>query len=100
MDINRLTEKSQEALAQAQNVAVSHGHVEIDGEHLLMALLDQEGGLLPRLLARMEAPVDQLRNRIEDELQKRPKVGGPGAEPRRGERRGMARRARRPARAG
>ena len=81
MDINRLTEKSQEALGQAQNIAVNHGHVEIDGEHLLLALLEQEGGLLPRLLARMEAPVDQLRGRIEDELEKRPKVGGPGAEP-------------------
>src|SRR5687768_5403939 len=81
MDLNKLTEKSQEALGQAQSIAVNHGHVEIDGEHLLLALLDQEGGLLPRLLARMEAPVDQFRNRIEEELERRPKVGGPGAEP-------------------
>ena len=41
MDMNRLTQKSQEALHDAQTKALRFGHVEVDGEHLLLALLDQ-----------------------------------------------------------
>ena len=41
MDINKLTQKSQEALAEAQSIATRMGHIEVDGEHLLMALIDQ-----------------------------------------------------------
>src|SRR5689334_12524040 len=81
MDFNKLTQKSQEAFAQAQSEAVTYGHVKVDGEHLLIALLEQQDGLLPRLLQRMNAPVDSLRGRVREELEKRPKVGGSGAEP-------------------
>ena len=49
MDVNRLTQKSQEALHDAQTKALRFGHVEVDGEHLLLALLDQPDGLIPRL---------------------------------------------------
>jgi ATP-dependent Clp protease ATP-binding subunit ClpB len=80
MDLNRLTQKSQEALTDAQTKALRFGHVEIDGEHLLLALLDQPEGLIPRLLARMEVPVDSLKAAVEAELEKRPRVSGPGAE--------------------
>ena len=41
MDLNRLTQKSQEALAAAQDLATRAGHTEVDGEHLLLALLDR-----------------------------------------------------------
>lgn len=81
MDINKLTEKLQEALAQAQVAAVRYGHVEVDGEHLLLALLQQPDGLLPRLLQRLEIPPATVEARVEQELAKRPKVGGPGADP-------------------
>ena len=54
MDINRLTQKSQEAVQAAQTKAVRYGHQEVDGEHLLLALLDQAEGLVPRLLQRLE----------------------------------------------
>ncbi len=81
MDANRLTQKSQEALAAAQNRAVEFGHVEVDGEHLLWGLLTQEGGLVPRLLQRMDVRPDQLCQDIEAELEQRPRVSGPGAEP-------------------
>src|SRR5947208_5454187 len=81
MDLNRLTLKSQEAIASAQATAVRYGHVEVDGEHLLLALLEQPDGLLPRLLQRMDAPVATLRSNVEQELAKRPAVGGPGTEP-------------------
>ena len=47
MDINKLTQKSQEALAEAQSIATRLGHIEVDGEHLLMALIDQPEGLVP-----------------------------------------------------
>ena len=50
MDPNRLTQKSQEALHDAQTQALRFGHTEVDGEHLLLALLDQPDGLVPRLL--------------------------------------------------
>ncbi len=46
----RLTQKSQEALHDAQTKALRFGHTEVDGEHLLLALLDQPDGLVPRLL--------------------------------------------------
>ena len=80
MDTNRLTEKSQEALQAAQTKAIRHGHVEVDGEHLLLALVEQADGLVPRLLQRMDVPVDALRSRIEQELARKPRVSGPGAE--------------------
>ncbi len=50
MDMNRLTQKSQEALQEAQTIAGRMGQTEVDGEHLLLALLDQPDGLIPRLL--------------------------------------------------
>jgi len=50
MDINRLTEKAQEALRAAQSEATRQGHQQIDVEHLLLALLDQEGGLAKSIL--------------------------------------------------
>jgi len=81
MDFNRLTQKSQEAFAEAQNKAVIHGHVEVDGEHLLWALLNQPDGLVPRLLLRMEIKPEQLKKAVQDDLDKRPSVSGPGAEP-------------------
>ncbi|MFY9825719.1 MAG: ATP-dependent chaperone ClpB [Thermoanaerobaculia bacterium] len=80
MDINKLTQKSQEALQSAQTKALRYGQQEVDGEHLLLALLEQPEGLVPRLLARMEAPTEALKAEVERELSRRPKVSGPGAE--------------------
>ncbi|AJF68642.1 ATP-dependent chaperone ClpB [Streptomyces vietnamensis] len=81
MDTNRLTEKSQEALRDAQTKALRFGHVEVDGEHLLMALLDQSEGLVPRLLSAAGGDPDRTRAAVEAELGRRPSVSGPGAEP-------------------
>lgn len=52
MDFNKLTQKLQEAVAAAQSLASDSGHQEIDNLHLLKALLQQQEGLLPRLLQR------------------------------------------------
>ncbi|MCW2515989.1 MAG: ATP-dependent chaperone ClpB [Mycobacterium sp.] len=81
MDINKLTQKSQEALTEAQSIATRMGHTEVDGEHLLMALIDQPDGLVPRLLEQVGADTAALRADVEGELNRRPKVSGPGATP-------------------
>ena len=80
MDLNKFTLKSQEAIAAAQSRAIEYGHQETDGEHLLLALTDQADGLFPRLLAKMEVPLHSFRERLAQELNKIPKVSGPGTE--------------------
>jgi ATP-dependent Clp protease ATP-binding subunit ClpB len=81
VDPNRLTQKSQEALHDAQTKALRFGHTEVDGEHLLLALLDQPEGLVSRLLDRADVNTAQLRTDLEAELSRRPRVTGPGAAP-------------------
>ncbi|MDP9844175.1 ATP-dependent chaperone ClpB [Streptosporangium lutulentum] len=81
MDLNQLTQKSQEALHDAQTKALRFGHTEVDGEHLLLALLDQPEGLIPRLMLAADADPNRLREELEAELSRRPRVSGPGAEP-------------------
>ncbi|MDQ1382055.1 MAG: ATP-dependent Clp protease ATP-binding subunit ClpB, partial [Actinomycetota bacterium] len=81
MDLNRLTQKSQEALHDAQTKALRFGHTEVDGEHLLLALLDQPQGLVPRLLASAGADPERLRADLESDLARRPRSTGPGVAP-------------------
>ena len=80
MDLEKLTQKSREALASAQSTAAQFGHTEVDAEHLAHALLAQEGGLAPRLFEKMGVPVDPFRKRLDQELERRPRVSGPGRE--------------------
>jgi ATP-dependent Clp protease ATP-binding subunit ClpB len=81
MDPSHLTQKSQEALHDAQTKALRFGHTEVDGEHLLLALLDQAEGIAPRLLSQAGADPDRLRKTLEAELSRRPRVRGPGVNP-------------------
>jgi ATP-dependent Clp protease ATP-binding subunit ClpB len=74
VDINRFTEKAQQALQAAQASAVKRGHQQIDGEHLLLALLDQEPGLAVSILRKADVDVNTLRQRVERELDKVPRV--------------------------
>ncbi|HKB68924.1 MAG TPA: ATP-dependent chaperone ClpB [Pyrinomonadaceae bacterium] len=74
MDINRLTEKAQEALRAAQSEATRLGHQQLDVEHLLLALLDQEGGLARSVLDKTGVDADLVRQRLETELARLPKV--------------------------
>jgi len=80
MDLSKLTHKSQEALQAAQTKALRYGHQEVSGEHLLLALLEQPEGLVPRLLARMDVDPGALAADLEKALGERPSVTGPGAE--------------------
>ncbi|HEX9519173.1 MAG TPA: Clp protease N-terminal domain-containing protein, partial [Streptosporangiaceae bacterium] len=81
MDPGRLTQKSQEALHDAQTRALRYGHPAADGEHLLLALLDQPDGIVPRLLRQAGADPGRLRKALEAELERRPRVSGPGVAP-------------------
>jgi ATP-dependent Clp protease ATP-binding subunit ClpB len=81
MDMNTLTEKSQEALRSARSHAVERGHSDVDAEHLAMALLEQPGGLAPRLLERANVDPALLRTEMDEQLDRRPRVAGPGATP-------------------
>ncbi|GAA3285738.1 ATP-dependent chaperone ClpB [Dactylosporangium vinaceum] len=80
MDLNRLTEKSQQALQAAQAAARRHGHPDADGEHLLVGLLDDPDGVAVRLLTGLGVDIEQLRDRVERDLRRRPSVTGPGAQ--------------------
>ena len=68
MDMNKLTQKSQEAVQQAQAIALRYGHREVDGEHLLASLLAQDNGLVPRMLTRIQVDGDVLKSELEKEL--------------------------------
>jgi ATP-dependent Clp protease ATP-binding subunit ClpB len=79
MDINRFTEKAQEAVRAAQTLATRYGNQQVEVEHLLTALLDQQGGLVPSVLTRAGVAVEPLRDAVEREINRLPKVGGPSA---------------------
>src|SRR5271165_2555850 len=81
MDFNRFTEKLQEAVRAAQSIALQHGNQQIDTEHLMLALLDQEGGLAPSILNKADIRVDALRTRIQQEIDRFPKVSGSAVSP-------------------
>jgi ATP-dependent Clp protease ATP-binding subunit ClpB len=81
MDPQRFTQKTQEAFLAAQAEAVRRSHVETDVEHLLWAMLEQEDGLVPRLLRKADVPVDDVRAAVEADLRRRPQLTGPGVEP-------------------
>ncbi|SPE52235.1 protein disaggregation chaperone [Verrucomicrobia bacterium] len=76
MQLDRLTIKSQEAMQEAQRVAHGYSHQEVDGEHLLLAMLGQSESLIPDLLEKIGAPPAKLRPDIERELSRRHKVQG------------------------
>ncbi|MBQ4431062.1 MAG: AAA family ATPase, partial [Synergistaceae bacterium] len=80
MDMNKLTRKSQEALASAQALASEYNHQQVDDIHLLASLLKDSDGLIPQLLARMNADTNAIAKTAENELSKLPRVTGSGTE--------------------
>ena len=81
MNAQKLTQKSMEALQQAQSLALEYQHMQIEPLHLAHALLSQENGLIPQLVAKMNVQPAALLQSVEKELQKMPGVSGPGREP-------------------
>src|SRR5213082_2453389 len=76
MRIDRFTQKMQEALQAAQDVASQFNHQEITNEHFLSALLDQSDGITQPLLEKIGVPANRLRERLTGELERRPRVTG------------------------
>ncbi len=79
MDINRFTQKSQEAITSAHSKAARYGHQQVDIEHLLASLLEQDGGLAGSILSKTGVNPDGLKRRIEQELDRMPKVSSSGS---------------------
>jgi ATP-dependent Clp protease ATP-binding subunit ClpB len=76
MRVDKYTQKMQEALQAAQNIASDFNHSEITNEHFLSALLDQSEGVTRPLLEKMGVAVDRLREELRGDLEARPKVHG------------------------
>src|SRR5262245_16906499 len=76
MEFNRFTEKLQEGFRSAQALATKRGHQQVDVEHLLVALLSQDGGLMQSLLTKAEVDLTVLHQRLMDQLEKLPRVQG------------------------
>jgi ATP-dependent Clp protease ATP-binding subunit ClpB len=77
MDINRFTEKAAEAVRAAQTLATRYSNQQIEVEHVFMALLEQQDGLVPSILTRAGVNVDSLKAAVEKDISKIPKVTGP-----------------------
>jgi len=79
MDFNRFTEKLQEGVHAAQSLASRRGQQQLDVEHLLTALLEQEGGLAPSILIKSGANAEAVHHRLMQDLDRLPRVSGGGA---------------------
>ncbi|BBD06915.1 ATP-dependent chaperone ClpB [Desulfovibrio ferrophilus] len=81
MDLNKFTQKSQEAVSKAQDIAIRSGHQQVDAEHLLLSLMQQSGGLASRLVEQAGADPKAYIRALEAEIAKLPRVSGSGAAP-------------------
>ena len=80
MNMNQFTQKSLESIQSAQTIATQYGNQQIEQSHLLLALVDQEGGFIPQLLANLGLTVESFRAAVRHEVEKLPKVSGSGRE--------------------
>ena len=80
MDYTRLTQKSQQAVRDASSLAQRYQHQQLDVEHLLVALCTQSEGVIPRILAKMNVPLETFLAPVLKELESRPRVSGAGVE--------------------
>ncbi|MCB0321678.1 MAG: hypothetical protein KDD60_12190, partial [Bdellovibrionales bacterium] len=80
MDINKFTQKSQEVLAASQSKAATLGHQQVDADHLFISLINQSDGTYRRVLEKIGINVQQLSEKAQELLSKKPSVTGPGAE--------------------
>jgi ATP-dependent Clp protease ATP-binding subunit ClpB len=80
MDLNKYTQKSQEALLHAQQLAQEYNHQAIEPAHLLLALLGQEEGVVPVIVNKVAGGVQGLRDELTSDLEKRPKIHGSNTE--------------------
>ena len=81
MNAQKFTQKSLEAIQAAQQISIEHQNMQISQEHLLYALLTQEGGLIPELLQKMQVDAGAMTSRLEGMIDALPQVSGPGRDP-------------------
>lgn len=81
MNVQKFTKKALEAVTSAQNIALENQNMQIMPEHLLYALADQDGGLVPQLLKKQGVDCDSLLAAVDREIEKIPAVYGSGREP-------------------
>ena len=79
MNIDRFTEKSQQAVAAAHQIAEEHGNQQVDVPHLLSAMLNQEQGLATSILRRANVDLNALATKVDEEIRKLPRVAGTGS---------------------
>jgi len=77
LDLNRYTQKAQEAILAAQDSAERRNHSQVEVEHLLLALLQQRDGVVPQILAKMGLAQDRVERDVEAALERLPKAYGP-----------------------
>ncbi len=77
MDTNRFAEKAQEAILSAQKSAQERSHTQIEVEHLLIALVSQEDGVVPQILGKLGVDLELAKRQLESDLEGKPKVYGP-----------------------
>jgi ATP-dependent Clp protease ATP-binding subunit ClpB len=78
MNLNKFTLKSQEAIESAQNLAVEREHPQVEPEHLLLALIEQDEGLVRNIIAKLDAKPERVEHRLREVLDAMPKVSGQG----------------------
>ncbi|MEA2109962.1 MAG: Clp protease N-terminal domain-containing protein, partial [Pseudomonadota bacterium] len=78
MDMNKFTQKAQEAMMEAQTLALRRNHQQVDAEHLMMALLRQENGLIPKVIEKVGVVPGTLEKEVEKRLDAIPAVSGTG----------------------
>ena len=80
MNAEKYTQKSLEAIREAQEIVIRNQNMQIDQQHLLLALLNQEGGLIAQLLKKMKVDTNRMSAACDREIARIPKVTGPGRE--------------------
>jgi ATP-dependent Clp protease ATP-binding subunit ClpB len=80
MNAQKFTQKSLEAIQQAQSIAIEHENMQIEQEHLLYALVNQEDGLIGQLLTKMNINGNQFKSKLKNIIDRIPRVSGPGRE--------------------
>ena len=81
MNMEKFTKRSLEAIRDAQQVAIEHQNMQIDQQHLLYALTAQQEGLIPQLFTALNIEPQRVLSACEREIERIPKVSGPGRDP-------------------
>jgi ATP-dependent Clp protease ATP-binding subunit ClpB len=80
MNPQKFTQKSLEAIQDSQNIAIEHMNMQIEQEHLLYALINQQGGLIGQLLTKMNIDISGIKDKVKNIIDNMPGVTGPGRE--------------------